>query len=98
MDNMKKLLSVFLTTILTTITLVGCSSTYDEVKPKAGSSQECLQECFVYVRYDRTLGCNIVYDNSTKVMYAAADRSDYNRGSLTVLVDENGKPKLYKGK
>ena len=36
-----------------------------------------------------------VYDNETKVMYVISD--DYhNEGSITLLVDENGKPKLYK--
>lgn len=101
MKNMKKILSVFLIVMLMVTTFVGClnstnsslSSTYDEIKPKAGSSQEC----FVYVRYDRTLDCNIVYDNSTKVMYAVG-KLCYDRGIMTVLVDENGKPKLYKGK
>lgn len=101
MKNMKKILSAFLIVMLMVTTFVGCSnstnsslsSTYDEVKPKAGSSQEC----FVHVRYDITLDCDIVYDNSTKVMYAVS-HSGYNKGTVTVLVDENGKPKLYKGK
>lgn len=36
-----------------------------------------------------------VYDNETKVMYVISD--DYhNEGSITLLVDESGKPKLYK--
>ena len=36
-----------------------------------------------------------VNDNETKVMYVISD--DYhNEGSITLLVDENGKPKLYK--
>lgn len=38
----------------------------------------------------------IVYDNETKVMYAVSD-GDYNRGVLTMLVNADGTPKLYKG-
>ena len=38
----------------------------------------------------------IVYDRETKVMYAISD-SRYNRGSFTLLVDENGNPKLWDG-
>lgn len=38
----------------------------------------------------------IVYDKETKVMYAES-WSSYNYGSLTVLVDVEGKPLLYEG-
>ena len=38
----------------------------------------------------------VVYDNDTKVMYSV---SDYSNGSgvFTLLVDEKGNPKLWKG-
>lgn len=38
----------------------------------------------------------VVYDNETKVMYAVSD-GHYNRGVLTMLVNADGTPKLYKG-
>ena len=38
----------------------------------------------------------IVYDNETKVMYAVSDGL-YNRGTLTMLVNADGTPKLYDG-
>ena len=38
----------------------------------------------------------VVYDNETKVMYAVSDGL-YNRGTLTMLVNADGTPKLYKG-
>ena len=37
----------------------------------------------------------IVYDKQTKVEYAVSDGS-YNRGIITLLVDQEGKPLLYK--
>lgn len=37
----------------------------------------------------------IVYDKQTKVEYAVSDGS-YNRGTITLLVDQEGKPLLYK--
>lgn len=37
----------------------------------------------------------IVYDFETKVQYAVSTGS-YNRGILTMLVDSEGKPLLYK--
>ena len=35
------------------------------------------------------------YDKATKVQYVVSD-GRYNRGSATVLVDQDGKPLLYK--
>ncbi len=37
----------------------------------------------------------IVYDKQTKVEYAISD-GDYNRGTITLLVDQEGKPLVYK--
>lgn len=39
----------------------------------------------------------IVVDKETRVMYAVSNGM-YNRGTLTMLVDENGKPRLWEGK
>lgn len=48
---------------------------------------------FERISYDWTTGNDIVYDKYTKVMYT---QSPHN-GMLTVIIDENGKPVLYKG-
>ena len=45
---------------------------------------------------DRTYVYYIVYDKETLVMYAISAGS-YNQGNITVLVDADGKPLLYKG-
>lgn len=39
----------------------------------------------------------VVVDNETGVMYWLSDGA-YNRGTLTLLVDEAGKPKIFEGR
>lgn len=48
----------------------------------------------IYKQYSKTF--RIYYDKKTKVMYLVADI--YKGGGITVLVDKDGKPLLYKGK
>ncbi len=43
---------------------------------------------------ERLDGYRIIYDKYTKVMYSVSNGS-YNRGTLTLLVDADGKPLLY---
>lgn len=43
---------------------------------------------------ESTANWDIVYHRETKVMYAISNGS-YNRGTFTLLVDEEGKPLLY---
>lgn len=50
------------------------------------------EECFKKI-FDEKYG-DVVYDVRTGVQYWRSDAA-YNSGSLTVLVDENGKPLLY---
>lgn len=50
---------------------------------------------FVRVGRNSWLDAWIVYDTETKVMYTISD-IPYNKGTMTLLVDENGKPKLWK--
>lgn len=51
---------------------------------------------FAVVYYDSSLQAKIVYDRDTKVMYAVS-RGSNNGGNLTMLVNEDGTPKLYEG-
>lgn len=48
---------------------------------------------FKRISYDWATGNDIVYDKYTKVMYTQS----YRTGMLTAIIDENGKPVLYKG-
>lgn len=52
-------------------------------------------DMFEYTGYSPEANSEIVYDTETKVMYSISDEP-YNRGRMTLLVDENGKPKLWK--
>lgn len=60
------------------------------------------EEMFVVVQENREY--DIVYDKETKVMYIYSKGSNgygtmyNNRGMFTLLVDEDGKPKLWNGK
>jgi hypothetical protein len=49
-----------------------------------------------FVRISRESGGDIVYDSRTGVQYWRSDGS-YNYGTLTVLIDADGKPLIYKG-
>lgn len=86
---MKKIISVVLIATFILLLLVGCS----------GSTKQSNDEN-TYEKYDLTTiiysaDYDIVYQNETKVMYVMST-GYYNAGSFTVLVDENGKPMLYK--
>lgn len=79
--------------IITTITmlLVGCTT----VSSKDTTSDR-VDSMFIKVGYNDTIGCNIIYDKETKVMYTATPIGRYNRGTITMLVNTNGTPKLWK--
>lgn len=47
-----------------------------------------------FVQIDKNKWFIIVYDRTTKVQYAVSD-GYYNMGTITMLVDSEGKPLLY---
>ena len=51
---------------------------------------------FMFIEVEQTSAWKIVYDKETKVMYAVSF-GIYNCGNFTLLVDENGNPKLWDG-
>jgi hypothetical protein len=56
------------------------------------SEETRSNKMFECVGYNNEVNAKIVYDTETKVMYAfSCDRN------MTLLVDENGAPKLWKG-
>lgn len=79
---MKKLAAIMLLMVLL---LCGCSGEKEE--PTNGSSR--------MASVDQTEDYEIVYDKDTKVMYAVSF-GIYNRGTFTLLVNEDGTPLLYK--
>ena len=50
-----------------------------------------------FVLIQSTSYCDVVVDTETGVEYAVST-DKYNWGNMTVLVDENGKPLIWKGK
>ena len=82
---MKKILFVTLT-LITVCCMTACSGI--EVK------EEEKQEESRFVRIEKNGYFITVYDKNTKVQYAVSD-GYYNMGTVTVLVDAEGKPLLY---
>ncbi len=89
----KKLLALIFSAVIVSSILVGCSTA--EIKKSYDEETEDTEAMFVEV--ENTGVSRIVYDRETKVMYAIS-YSLYNRGNFTLLVDENGNPKLWDGK
>ena len=50
-----------------------------------------------FIELERTNAWLIVADKETGVMYSVSD-GGYNRGTFTLLVDENGKPLVWEDK
>lgn len=86
---MKKIMSMVLIITLILLLLVGCSESTKQ------SNNEDTYEKYSFTTIMYSDDYNIVYQNETKVMYVMST-GYYNIGNFTVLVDENGKPKLYK--
>lgn len=88
----KKILALILSIGVLSTALSGCN--YAETEKAYDTEDENLKSMFVEVEIGNTW--RIVYDKETKVMYAVSD-SGYNFGNFTLLVDENGNPKLWDG-
>lgn len=80
---MKKRILACVTAIIIILVLIGgCVS---------GEASTKTSDMFEYIGFDSEISCRIFYDTETKVMYAVL-----NYKSIIPLVDENGKPKLWK--
>lgn len=88
----KALALIFSAAVLSTV-LMGCSGVA-EAKRVYDVEAKDLESMFIIVE-NGTLW-DIVYDKETKVMYAIANYGS-GSGQFTLLVDENGNPKLWDG-
>ena len=79
---MKKLIA----TLMLTVMLISCSSS-TEANARNADRFELIQS---------TSWCDVVVDTETGVEYAVSTGA-YNWGNMTVLVDETGKPLIWKG-
>lgn len=77
----KKIIGLIIVVLNTAILANGCNSI---------SYADNLR----FIRISDEFNGGIYYDKETKVEYWISD-GGYNRGTLTMLVDENGKPLLY---
>ena len=79
----------FLLLLFAAILFASCDLSPVERQPR-------LNEASMFVIVEATGTWNVVYHKGTKVMYAVSTGS-YNNGTFTLLVDQDGKPMLYKG-
>ena len=79
---MKKLIAMLILAVM----LISCSSS-TEANARNADRFELIQS---------TSWCDIIVDIETGVEYAVSTAA-YNWGNMTVLVDENGKPLIWKG-
>lgn len=78
----KRILACVTVIIIISVLISGCVS---------GKASTKASDMFEYIECSSEANSKIVYDTETKVMYAVlGDRA------MTLLVDENGKPKLWK--
>ena len=79
--------------ILLAVILSGCRGERT-VQSEAKKEQDSYNTYFV--RISSEWAGDVVYDSRTGVQYWRSN-GDYNRGTLTVLLDADGKPLIYKG-
>lgn len=79
----KRILACVTVIIMISVLFSGCVSSEASTK---------ISDIFEYVGHSSEANCKIVCDTETKVMYAVLGDK-----AMTLLVDENGKPKLWKG-
>lgn len=85
---MKRLVLTFLLAVAV-LTVSGCSDGMDE-EPRADTSK-------MFTRVETCGSFEVVYDKDTKVMYVVSLAS-YNCGNVTLLVNSDGTPKIWKGR
>lgn len=85
---MKKLVLTFLLAVVV-LTVSGCSDGMDE-EPRADTSK-------MFTRVETCGSFEVVYDKDTKVIYVVSLAS-YNCGNVTLLVNSDGTPKIWKGR
>lgn len=97
----KKLITLILSTAVLSSVLSGCGTLDIPNKAKTEKAYDTGNENIdsMFVEVERGDMWKIVYDKETKVMYSISFNAfdSYNTGNFTLLVDENGNPKLWDG-
>lgn len=85
--------AVLFWTLVLVFGLAACA--YSEMDTTYDTEAEALPPS-MFVSIKKGDSYRVVYQKETKVMYVVS-YGDYNRGTFTLLVDENGDPMLYEG-
>ena len=88
---MKDKIKLIICVMVLAISLTGCN--YANVETTYDPEQNDIQSMFVKIEDGPSW--SVVYHRETKVMYVVSS-GGYNLGNFTLLVDEDGKPMLYK--
>lgn len=88
-----KVRKLVILSILATLLLAGCGER--SIQNEAKKEQDAYNNYFI--RISNEYGGAIFYDSRTGVQYWRSGGS-YNYGTITLLVDADGKPLIYKGK
>lgn len=89
--TMKKAIGLIMAVVMAA-TLAACGS---EVE-KADSSVGDPETKSMFVQVECAGSWEVVYHRDTKVMYSVS-HADYNRGTMTLLVNADGTPMIYRG-
>lgn len=94
----KKLITLIFSTMILSTVLSGCGMLGIPNKTKIEKAYDTEDENIdsIFVEVERGDKWRIVYDKETKVMYSISE-AVYTDGIFTLLVDENGNPKLWDG-
>lgn len=88
----KKVIALIFSAFALSTVLTGCN--YATTEKTYDTEDENIKSMFIEVE-DAGLW-KVVFDKETKVMYVVSN-GGYNSGNFTLLVDENGNPKLWDG-
>lgn len=86
----KRILTCVAVIVMISMLMTGCTSVSSTDK-----ISDRIDNMFVRVGRSDYINVDIVYDSETKVMYAISCEP-YNKGTMTLLVDKYGSPKLWK--
>lgn len=84
---MKKIIAILIVCFMLLFS-VGCQEVYVDKESHSISS--------MFVKVESAGNWYVVYHKATKVMYVVSDGVE-NRGTFTLMVDQDGKPLLWRG-
>ena len=86
----KRILACVMIIATISMLMIGCTSVNG-----TDETSDRINNMFVRVGWNSCLGAGIVYDTETKVMYAISEVAN-NKGTMTLLVNQDATPKLWK--